>query len=40
MGMTASAHEFWLEPLTYKVKQGANLQAHIKVGQGLDGDTY
>lgn len=40
MVMTASAHEFWLEPLTYEVKQGANLQAHIKVGQGLDGDTY
>lgn len=38
--MTATAHEFWLEPLSFKLKQGDNIQAHIKVGQGLDGDTY
>ena len=38
--VTAAAHEFWLEPLNFKVAQGANLQAHIKVGEGLDGDTY
>jgi uncharacterized GH25 family protein len=37
---TADAHEFWLEPLSFEVEQGANLQAHIKVGEGLDGDTY
>lgn len=36
----ADAHEFWLEPLSFKVEQGGNLQAHIKVGEGLDGDTY
>ena len=36
----ATAHEFWLEPLNFKVELGANIQAHIKVGEGLDGDTY
>jgi len=40
VSLTASAHEFWLEPLNFKVEQGENIQAHIKVGQGLDGDTY
>lgn len=38
--MSVAAHEFWLEPLSFKVEQGANIQAHIKVGQGLEGDTY
>jgi uncharacterized GH25 family protein len=36
----STAHEFWLEPLSFKVEQGAKVQAHIKVGQGLNGDTY
>lgn len=35
-----NAHEFWLEPLSFNIKQGDNIQAHIKVGQKLDGDTY
>jgi len=35
-----SAHEFWLEPLSFSIERGDNIQAHIKVGQGLDGDTY
>ena len=38
--MSAHAHEFWLEPLAFQVEKGANIQAHIKVGEGLDGDTY
>jgi uncharacterized GH25 family protein len=38
--ITANAHEFWLEPLNFKVEQGDSLQAHIKVGEGLAGDTY
>jgi len=37
---TSHAHEFWLEPLSFKIEQGANIQANIKVGQGLEGDTY
>ena len=37
---TAAAHEFWLEPLQFKVDKGANIEAHIKVGQGLNGETY
>lgn len=37
---TLQAHEFWLEPIEFKVANGANIQAHIKVGQGLEGDTY
>lgn len=36
----SAAHEFWIEPLSFKLEQGANIQAHIKIGQGLDGDTY
>ena len=34
------AHEFWLEPLNFEIEQGANIQVQIKVGQGLEGDTY
>lgn len=40
VSLAASAHEFWLEPLSFKVAQSANIQAHIKVGQGLEGDSY
>ena len=35
-----NAHEFWLEPLDFTVERGDSLQADIKVGQDLDGDTY
>ena len=35
-----SAHEFWLEPFNFQVMEGDNIQAHIKVGQQLEGDTY
>ncbi len=38
--VAVSAHEFWLEPLNFKINKGENIQAHIKVGQKLDGDTY
>lgn len=38
--VAVNAHEFWLEPLNFKVKQGENIEAHIKVGQDLEGDTY
>lgn len=41
LSIQAHAHEFWLEPLSFKIDKGANLKAHIKVGQGFaDGDTY
>lgn len=40
LSATVLAHEFWLEPLSFKIEQGANLQANIKVGQGLEGETY
>jgi len=34
------AHEFWLAPLRFEVASGENIQAHIKVGQKLQGETY
>lgn len=34
------AHEAWLEPVNFTVKTGDNLQAHLKVGQMMEGDTY
>jgi len=38
--LNALAHEFWLEPLEFNVEVGTNIQAHIKVGEGLNGDSY
>ena len=40
MAQAVSAHEFWLEPLSFEVEEDSNIQAHIKVGQMMDGDTY
>ena len=37
---TAMSHEFWIEPFKFEVEKGENIQAHIKVGQDLEGDTY
>lgn len=35
-----SAHEFWLEPINFKIKVNEELQAHEKVGQDFKGNTY
>ena len=40
MAQAVSAHEFWLEPLSFEVDSGSKIQAHLKVGQMMDGDTY
>ena len=34
------AHEFWIEPLSYKVALGENIQANLKNGQDFKGTTY
>ena len=36
----ASAHEFWLEPLQYRIDVNKTAQADIKVGENFKGDTY
>ncbi len=35
-----SAHEFWLEPINYKIEVGKALRAHEKVGQDFKGNKY
>ncbi|WP_169579627.1 DUF4198 domain-containing protein [Saccharospirillum impatiens] len=35
-----SAHEFWLEPLRYRIDVNKTVQADIKVGQNFKGNTY
>lgn len=34
------AHEFWLEPINFKIKAGEQLRAHEKVGQDFKGNKY
>ncbi|RVU83526.1 DUF4198 domain-containing protein [Leucothrix sargassi] len=40
VSVSATAHEFWIEPLSFELAEGENIQAHIKVGQELSGDSY
>lgn len=40
LAVPVSAHEFWIEPLNYRVPAGGQLRAHLKVGQHFKGDTY
>lgn len=35
---TASAHDFWIEPSTYRPRVGENLSASLRVGQDFAGD--
>lgn len=35
-----SAHEFWIEPESFRVAAGAPMKADIKVGDRLDGAVY
>lgn len=35
-----SAHEFWLEPISYEVEVGKKIRAHEKVGQDFKGNKY
>ena len=37
--MRLAAHEFWIEPLSYRLTAGENLLAQLKVGQHFKGDT-
>lgn len=34
------AHEFWLEPLSFRIEPGEELKAHIKIGQYFKGNTH
>lgn len=36
----AKAHEFWIDPVAHQVKPGAQVQAHLKVGQDFEGSNY
>ncbi len=35
-----SAHEFWLEPINFKIAANKKLRAHEKVGQDFKGNKY
>lgn len=37
--MRSTAHEFWIEPKSYRIMAGENLLADLKVGQHFKGDT-
>lgn len=34
----AQAHEYWIEPLAFRVTPEQKIRAHLKIGQGLKGD--
>ena len=36
---TALAHDFWIEPSTFRAKPGENLSAALRVGQNFTGDA-
>ena len=36
----ASAHEFWIEPLAYRIQPGEEIKADLKVGQKFNGSSY
>lgn len=38
--MPASAHEFWISPEQYQIAEGAQLTAHLRVGEGFEGGSY
>lgn len=40
LSLPGLAHEFWLEPLDYRLEPGEKLRAHIKVGQYFKGNTH
>ena len=33
------AHEFWIEPIRFEIASGDLLQAHVRVGQDMKGDS-
>jgi len=35
-----SAHEYWLDPLNYRLADTGQIQSHIRVGQYFKGDSY
>lgn len=39
IGRAAQAHEFWIEPVRFEVAAGELLQAHVRVGQQMKGDS-
>ncbi len=36
----ATAHEFWISPITYVIQPGEQAEAHLRVGQGFIGPAY
>jgi hypothetical protein len=38
-GHAASAHDFWIEPSTFRPASGARVAATLRVGQNLDGEA-
>ncbi len=40
VSQSVSAHEMWLEPISYEIAKGDKLLAHEKVGQNFKGNKY
>lgn len=40
LGNPTNAHEFWLEPLQYRIDVNKTVQADIKVGENFKGNTH
>ncbi len=38
-GLDVQAHEFWIEPVRFEVAPGDLLEAHVRVGQNMKGDS-
>ncbi len=38
-GLDVEAHEFWIEPVKFEVAPGDLLEAHVRIGQNMKGDT-
>ncbi len=40
LGITASAHEYWIQPDNYVLESGANIVANVRVGEDFKGNAY
>lgn len=40
LAASAQAHEFWIEPESYRVETNASLVADVRVGQMMEGQSY
>lgn len=40
LSFSALAHEFWIEPLDFRLERGGSVVANLKVGENMKGDIF